>query len=291
MPIHVQLNVPKLASVEIVAICCKPSSHGILCQVGSKHRLHSTLFWKCYMDSMKLLIPSHFISWKKTQKMLLHCKVRVNSHQRWKVSVVPHLLSSLLIYQYNKCNGITSLMEFMINPKEWSTSIKYQQAAWFVRSIITQHRFVDYCYCSTEVLFEITKVGSNRVLRMKLGSRDSAIWPISLWQVLRMRTSLAQRSIWQKQTFFVAILCPSFLRKILEMFFMGKLPCQTAKRNKLNNRLCFQENLFEDGCFSFVWSSGVTRHPEMRGHQGGHAIFWGGTRSSLLYVFSISQFP
>ena len=38
--------------------------------------------------------------------------------------------------------------------------------------------------------------------------------------------------------------------------------------------------------------SGVTRHPEMGGRQGGHAIFFAvGTGSSLLNIFSIPLFP
>ena len=37
------------------------------------------------MNSMKLVIPLHFISWKKRlQTMLWHHNARVNSHQRWK---------------------------------------------------------------------------------------------------------------------------------------------------------------------------------------------------------------
>ena len=67
------------------------------------------------MNSMKLLIPLHFILWKKRlQTMLWHHNVRVNSHQRWKQTAVQHLRSSLVwIDHYNQCNGMRSFMEFM----------------------------------------------------------------------------------------------------------------------------------------------------------------------------------
>ena len=36
------------------------------------------------MNSVKPIIPLHFISWKRLQTMLWHHNARVNSHQRWK---------------------------------------------------------------------------------------------------------------------------------------------------------------------------------------------------------------
>ena len=37
-----------------------------------------------YMNSMKLVIALHLISWKRLRTMMWHHNARVNSHQRWK---------------------------------------------------------------------------------------------------------------------------------------------------------------------------------------------------------------
>ena len=85
----------------------------------------SLLFWNfitllrfLLMNSMKLVISLHFISWKRLQRMLWHLDARVNSHQRRKQTRFSHLLSSLVwIDQYNECNGMTTFMEFMNDQK------------------------------------------------------------------------------------------------------------------------------------------------------------------------------
>ena len=62
------------------------------------------------MNSMKLVSPFHFISWKKTPNDAVAPQFTPNM----KANVVPCLLSSLVwIDQYNECCGITSFMEFM----------------------------------------------------------------------------------------------------------------------------------------------------------------------------------
>ena len=67
-----------------------------------------------HMNSMKLVIPLHFISWKKTQNDAVTPRRQSQFTPKMTANAVLHLLSSLVwIYQDNKCNGITSFMEFM----------------------------------------------------------------------------------------------------------------------------------------------------------------------------------
>ena len=67
------------------------------------------------MNSMKLVIPSHFTSWKKTPNDAVTPQRQSQFTPKMKANVVPCLLSSLVwIDQCNECNGITSFMEFMI---------------------------------------------------------------------------------------------------------------------------------------------------------------------------------
>ena len=66
------------------------------------------------MNSMKLVIPLHFISWKKTPNGSVTPQRQSQFTPKMKANAVPRLLSSLVwIDQYNECNGIKSFMEFM----------------------------------------------------------------------------------------------------------------------------------------------------------------------------------
>ena len=68
------------------------------------------------MNSMELVIPLHFISWKKTPNNAVILQPQSQFTPKMKANAVPHLLSSLVwIDQYNECNGMTSSMEFMRN--------------------------------------------------------------------------------------------------------------------------------------------------------------------------------
>ena len=70
------------------------------------------------MDSMKFVIPLHFISWKKTS-VTPQCQCQFTS--KMKANAVPRLLSSLMWidsgvvvseHRLESCNGMTSFMEF-----------------------------------------------------------------------------------------------------------------------------------------------------------------------------------
>ena len=68
------------------------------------------------MNSMKLVIPLHFISWKKTPNDAVTPQRQSQFTPKMKANAVPRLLSSLVwIDQYNECNRVTSFMEFKIN--------------------------------------------------------------------------------------------------------------------------------------------------------------------------------
>ena len=75
------------------------------------------------MNSMKLVIPFHFISWKKTPNDAVTPQRQSQFTPKMKANAVPRWLSSLVwTDQDNECNGITSFMEFMIyfeSPKTW----------------------------------------------------------------------------------------------------------------------------------------------------------------------------
>ena len=67
-----------------------------------------------YMNSMKLVIPLYFISWKKTPNDAVTPQRQSQFTPKMKANAVPRLLSSLVwIDHYNECNGMTSFMEFM----------------------------------------------------------------------------------------------------------------------------------------------------------------------------------
>ena len=82
-----------------------------------KHYLGACVLWVWmykYMSSMKLVIPLHFISWKKTPDDSVTPQRQSQFTPKMKANAVPRLLSSLVwIDQYNECNGMTSFMEFM----------------------------------------------------------------------------------------------------------------------------------------------------------------------------------
>ena len=63
------------------------------------------------MNSMKLVIPLHFISWKKRlQTMLWHHNARVNSHQRWKQT------------RFRICFHLWCELTITMNVTEWQVS-------------------------------------------------------------------------------------------------------------------------------------------------------------------------
>ena len=67
------------------------------------------------MNSMKLVIPIQFISWKTPNNAVTpQCQSQFTP--KMKANAVPRLLSSLVWIDqyYNECNGMTSFMEFMI---------------------------------------------------------------------------------------------------------------------------------------------------------------------------------
>ena len=66
-----------------------------------------------YMNSMKLVIPLHFISWKKDSKRCCDTTTPESIHTKDESKCSSHLSSSLVwIDQYNECNGMTSFKEF-----------------------------------------------------------------------------------------------------------------------------------------------------------------------------------
>ena len=66
------------------------------------------------MNFTKLVIPLHFIAWKKRPNNAVTPQRQSQFTPKMKANVVPRLLSSLVwIDQYNECNGMTSFMEFM----------------------------------------------------------------------------------------------------------------------------------------------------------------------------------
>ena len=76
------------------------------------------------MNSMKLLIPLHFISWKKRlQMMLWHHNARVNSHQRWK--------QTRFCICFHLCCELTNTM----NVTEWQVSWN----SWFDENFFCFH--------------------------------------------------------------------------------------------------------------------------------------------------------
>ena len=63
---------------------------------------------------MKFVIPSRFISWKKSPNDAVTPQRQRKFTPKMKANAVLRLLSSLVwIDQYNQCNGMTSFMEFM----------------------------------------------------------------------------------------------------------------------------------------------------------------------------------
>ena len=63
--------------------------------------------FKC-MNYMKIVIPLHFISWKKTPNDDVKPQRQSQFTPQMKAIAVPRLLSSLVwIDQYNECNGMT----------------------------------------------------------------------------------------------------------------------------------------------------------------------------------------
>ena len=65
------------------------------------------------MNSLKLVIPLQFISWKKTPNDAVTPQRQGQFTPKMKANVVPRLLSSLVwIDHHNQCNGMTSFMEF-----------------------------------------------------------------------------------------------------------------------------------------------------------------------------------
>ena len=63
------------------------------------------------MNSMKLVIPLRFISWKKTPNDAVTPWRQSQFTPKMKANAVPRLLSSLVwIDQYNECNGMTSFI-------------------------------------------------------------------------------------------------------------------------------------------------------------------------------------
>ena len=76
------------------------------------------------MNSMKLVIPLHFISWKKTPNDAVTPQRQSQFTPKIKANAIPRLLSSLVwIDQYNECNGMTSFVEFMLYLAEWNEKV------------------------------------------------------------------------------------------------------------------------------------------------------------------------
>ena len=81
------------------------------------------------MNYMKLIIPLHFISWKKkTPSDAVTPQRQSQFTPKMKANAVPRLLSSLVwIDQYNERNGMTSFVDFMLMahkhmPPKWAAS-------------------------------------------------------------------------------------------------------------------------------------------------------------------------
>ena len=65
------------------------------------------------MNSMKIIIPLHRISWKKTPTDTVTPQRQNQFTSKMKANAVPRLLSSLVwIDQCKECNGMTSFIEF-----------------------------------------------------------------------------------------------------------------------------------------------------------------------------------
>ena len=67
------------------------------------------------MNAMKIVIPLHFISWKKTPNDAVTPQRHSQFTPKMKANAESRLLSSLeWIDKYNECNGKTTFMEFML---------------------------------------------------------------------------------------------------------------------------------------------------------------------------------
>ena len=72
------------------------------------------MFSKVFMNTMTLVIPLHFISWKKTPNDAVTPRHQSQFTPKMKANAVPRLLSSLVwIDHYNECNGMTSFMVYL----------------------------------------------------------------------------------------------------------------------------------------------------------------------------------
>ena len=96
--------------------------HRFLCRITHKNPYPQMIYiaqillssvWQ-HMNSMKLVIPLHLSSWKKTHNDAVTPQRQSQFTPKMKANAVPRLLSSLVwIDQYNECNRMTSFMELM----------------------------------------------------------------------------------------------------------------------------------------------------------------------------------
>ena len=117
------------------------------------------------MNSMKLVIPLHFISWKKTPNDAVTPQRQSQFTPKMKANAVPRLLSSLVwIDKYNECNGMTSFMEFMFTGRFlWNVirNICYPTFTWWRHFI-----WKDVCHVFL-FFFNISSKNSMKMVRLK----------------------------------------------------------------------------------------------------------------------------
>ena len=85
------------------------------CTTSMEYDLAKYIYTQSHdMNSMKLVIPLHFISRRETPNDAVTPQRQIQFTPKMKANAVPRLLSSLVwIDQYNECNGMTSFMEFI----------------------------------------------------------------------------------------------------------------------------------------------------------------------------------
>ena len=95
-------------------------------------------------NSIKLVIPLHFISWKKTPNDAMTPQRQSQFTPKMKANAVPRLLSSLVwIDQYYECNRMTSFMEFVV--MEMSNTQRYHAMFWLGHHFVLSYIFIHCC--------------------------------------------------------------------------------------------------------------------------------------------------
>ena len=98
-----------------VVVVCKRRIKKILQHKNTSLQNQVSNPLQAIMNSTKVVIPLHYISWKKTPNDAVTPQRQSQFTPKMIANAVPRLLSSLVwIDRYKECNGMTSFMEFML---------------------------------------------------------------------------------------------------------------------------------------------------------------------------------